>query len=171
VLADEKLTDFMELESAIRACDRIGSTRWQIFGKSALARTQAKQEPSPTPSPNPTPTPFFANIEVEAVPGDVREKSGSVNIPAGKMLVVEFVSASIESGDGIVRVSISDGATGNTHFLVTHSAAGCDCNETVASEQIRMYATSSIVMGFFRITNDGLTRMVASVTGYLVDVP
>ena len=114
--------------------------------------------------------PFFANIQLVAMPGEL-EKSASVDIPAGKMLVVEFTSAFLIGGDQIDQVSVSDGATGNTHFLVTHSPAGTNSADLTVSEQIRIYATSSIVMGIVRNTANGETDMTGSVTGYLVAAP
>ena len=115
-------------------------------------------------------TPFFANIQLVAMPGEF-EKSASVDIPVGKMLVVEFTSAFLIGGDQIDQVSVSDGATGNTHFLVTHSPAGTNSADLTVSEQIRIYATSSIVMGIVRNTANGETDMTGSVTGYLVAAP
>src|SRR5438132_1082570 len=53
--------------------------------------------------------PFFANIQLVAMPGEL-EKSASVDIPAGKMLVVEFTSAFIagEEAINVFKVSITD---------------------------------------------------------------
>ena len=114
--------------------------------------------------------PFFGNIQLVAVAGEFY-KTASVDIPTGKMLVVEFTSAFLIGGDQIDQVSVSDGATGNTHFLVTHSPAGTNSADLTVSEQIRMHATSSIAMGIVRNTANGETDMTGSVTGYLVDVP
>jgi hypothetical protein len=115
-------------------------------------------------------TPFFGHIQLVATAGEFN-KSASVDIPAGKMLVVEFTSAFADGGDALVQLSIADGASGNTHFLAWNLPVGCNCAAYTVSEQIRMYATSSIVMGIIRGTANGETDVTGSVTGYLVDAP
>jgi hypothetical protein len=74
--------------------------------------------------------------------------SDLVNIPAGKMLVVEFVSlkAFIPTGESITAMQLL-AEKGNTHSLVWQLVGSQPENSLdvfVASQQIRMYLKSNL---------------------------
>ena len=121
-------------------------------------------------------TPFYASIPIGLPAGDLDDESFSIDIPAGKTLVAEFVSVLLvnEAGDQIRYVTIigAGGEFGERHILVTHSPGGCPtCTDTVVSQQIQINATSFITIGVTRLTANGSTGGTANITGYLVNTP
>lgn len=100
-------------------------------------------------------------------------RAETVTIPAGKMLVVEYVSANglIYTGR-IGQVYLQTPTPNSTFNTFTHNFLWKqDGIDFTVSSQARMYATGSLTMGLTRDSNQGPTLTFGSVTGYLIDAP
>jgi hypothetical protein len=97
-------------------------------------------------------------------------------VPAGKVLVVEYVSAiaTLGSGENITRFALTWG--GNTHYFpMNHQGQFNDGNETfIASQPIRFSvgATDGLAVLVGRnVATNSTDEILASISGYLVDAP
>jgi hypothetical protein len=100
-----------------------------------------------------------------------------IAVPAGKRLVIEYVSgkATFPAADQKLRnFSIRTTVNGNQvyHYLVP-TATGI-FNEYVAGQQTRLYADANTLPHICvsrSNLNDGIVTVQASISGYLVDMP
>ena len=139
--------------------------------------------PKPTCTPvcevnNPDKNPFQANVEISLPPG-TGGQNGFVTVPAGKRLVIEYVSgqAFLPSGQKAlfsVIVSLKGQSTGTWHYLestVVGPFGSQDCFQ--CGRMVRLYADAgaTVMLRTDRdlATDTGLSRMTLS--GHLVSVP
>jgi hypothetical protein len=122
-----------------------------------------------------TRTPFKASVSLAMGVGTI-SNSETIQIPAGKMFVAEFVSArgTVPQDQSIMHLSFID-SEGLSHYL-PWSDQGLDSGFTphrvfVAAQQLRIYATEpTLVVGVARNAGDGLApSIIVTVNGYLVD--
>ncbi len=98
-------------------------------------------------------------------------------VPAGKRLVIEYVSgkATFPAADQKLRnMSIRTTLNGNQVYHYLAPMATGIFNEYVAAQQVRLYADGNTLphICVSRGTlNDGIVTVQASVSGYLVDMP
>ena len=136
---------------------------------------QAAQPPS-IQNVNEFNTPFADSFSIRLFPGDCCG-DGTIFIPEGKTLVVEFVSvrAPLPAGEQLVVVRFSGGdargrdATVNLFMDLQASAFNRDL--FVGSQQIRLYATDGLRYGVQRDVDEGDVLITGSVIGYLVNTP
>lgn len=92
-------------------------------------------------------------------------------VPAGKRLVVEFISLEAVVSNGNVIRAIVDHQQGDpTHrFPLSAQATG----DFVAAQQMRMYfeAGETPRISVFRDTNTGTIYLAGTISGYYIDVP
>src|ERR1035437_7452779 len=92
-------------------------------------------------------------------------------VPAGKRLVVEFISLEAVVSNGNVIRAIVDHQQGDpTHrFPFSAQATG----DFVAAQQMRMYfeAGETPRISVFRDTNTGTIYLAGTISGYYIDVP
>ena len=127
---------------------------------------------------NPDKHAFQANVEISLPPG-TEGQNGFVTVPAGKRLVIEYVSAqaflpSGQKGLFSVIVSLQGQATGTWHYLestVVGPFGGQDCFQ--CGRLVKLYADpgTTVMLRTDRDspTGSGLSRMTLS--GHLVSVP
>ena len=120
-------------------------------------------------------TPFKASVPLAMGIGTI-SNSETIPIPAGKMLVAEFVSArgTVPQDQSITHLSFID-SEGVSHY-VPWTDQGLDSGFTphrvfVAAEQLRIYATEpDLVVVVAPSASDGLApSLIVTVNGYLVD--
>jgi hypothetical protein len=121
--------------------------------------------------------PFQASVEI-SLPAGTEGQNGFVNVPAGKRLIIEYVSgqAFLPAGQTAlfsVIVSLQGQPTGTWHYLestVVGPFGSQDCFQ--CGRLVRLYADAGTVV-MLRTdrnapTGGGLSRMTLS--GHLVDV-
>jgi len=118
--------------------------------------------------------PFQQEVIIKLLAGK-REAFGSVSVPAGKRLVIEYVSARIMLPAGqkifearIVTLQNAGGAEGY-HYLSTNAEGSyLDSDFFSISHNLRLYSVGYAKFSFFRsdTTRSGLVN--AAVSGYLV---
>jgi hypothetical protein len=99
------------------------------------------------------------------------------NVPAGKRLVIEYISgkATLPAAEQKMRsFSIRTTINGNlVYHYVVPTATGI-FNEYVAGQQVRLYADANTLPHICVSRgnpNDGVVSVQASISGYLVDMP
>jgi len=151
-----------------------------IFAETRTGHASAVNNPNPNPSPQPAPQlvrdidnparqPFQRQLGFE-----VTEFGGfsSFTVPAGKRLVIEYVSASgvVPSGDSMQYLVV----TGEVqNFIpVAQQASAPGVVFCVAGLQTRLYAEpgTSVTLGALRTGSTGTSSANISISGYLVDI-
>ena len=127
---------------------------------------------------NPDKYPFQANVDI-SLPAGTEGQNGFVTVPAGKRLVIEYVSgqAFLPTGQKAlfsVIVSLQGQATGTWHYLestVVGPFGSQDCFQ--CGRPVKLYADpgTTVMLRTDRNspTGAGLSRMTLS--GHLVSVP
>jgi hypothetical protein len=117
-------------------------------------------------------TPFQREFGMRLDPGQIGGED-HVTIPAGKTLVVEFVSAFTElpAGEQPIRLAIESGFGAVVELLSNFAASGRARDVFITSQQIRLYARGQITIGFNRDVTTGEAAVFGHVIGYLVDTP
>jgi len=97
----------------------------------------------------------------------------SVDIPAGKTLVVEFVSVYgvVPAGEQLTRLIVTSPRGGGADLLWNFQASERDRDIFVASQQIRLYARDSLGVSVDRDLAVGTGVINVLVNGYLVNTP
>lgn len=118
--------------------------------------------------------PFQQQFELDMNSAQI-DRTVSVTIPAGKMLVVEYASggASLPRGQKMHGLKVGTSSPSIFHLLPFnfHSPSVFQDDLFVASGPVRMYATGTVSISVSRNALTGSALVVATVTGYLVDVP
>lgn len=143
----------------------------------ALSGVYAKAQvvvPSSGSSPS---TPFQQQIDLSIYEGG-KASSVSVGVPAGKVLVIEFVSLSsvLPTGQKLAA-SIGTTATGSqaTYVLPTTTYdSPIDGTDAVRANQVmRVYADGGSIITLMVVRNSakGVSQVGLAISGHLVDVP
>ena len=124
---------------------------------------------------NPARAAFQQTINV----GDLQ--TGTITVPEGKRLVIEFISASFDASPGTckstdVQVStiLNGQSAASRHHLIPISAFEApSVNSFVISQETQIYADSvaPVTFSFFPISGPCSYQGTATVSGHLVDVP
>ena len=135
----------------------------------------------PTKKPIPAPSdqqPFQASVEIQLPPG-TGGQNGSVTVPKGKRLVIEYVSgeAFLPTGQKClfsVITSLKGQTTGTRHYLESAPYGKFGAPDYFrAAQLVRLYADpgTTVMLRADRdlAGGDGLARM--SLSGYLINVP
>lgn len=146
-----------------------------------VKKTPSKPKPACTPVcevNNPDKQPFQASVELSLPPG-TEGQNGFVTVPAGKRLVIEYVSgqAFLPTGQKAlfsVIVSLQGQSTGTWHYLestVVGPFGSQDCFQ--CGRMVKLYADpgTTVMLRTDRDspTGTGLSRMTLS--GHFVSVP
>jgi hypothetical protein len=121
-------------------------------------------------------TPFQRAFGMRLDPGQ-SGGADQIPIPAGKTLVVEFVSASTELPAGeqpilIIEQNLNAWVDLLLNFAVSYHNLTLGSRDVfITSQQIRLYATGNITIGFIRDVTKGEASTSGHVIGYLVDTP
>lgn len=105
--------------------------------------------------------------------------STDFEVPAGKRLIIEFVSAEVHAPPGQscdVRIGTSNGDNGRSHFFAATQVAPTDLgNEIMVSQVTRLYADPGtkvvVVVRRLATSQTGSLQGAVSISGYLVNVP
>ena len=100
-------------------------------------------------------------------------------VPAGKRLIIEYVSAEVHTPAGQscdVRVGTFNNDTGRSHFFAATQVAPTNLgNDIMVSQMTRLYADPGTKVGVVvrRVATSqaGSLQGVVSISGYLVNVP
>ncbi len=127
---------------------------------------------------NPDKHPFQASVEI-SLPAGTEGQNGFVTVPAGKRLVIQYVSgqAFLPSGQKAlfsVIVSLQGQSVGTTHYLESTAIGpfgSQDCFQCGRMVQLYADAGNTVMLRTDRDspTSTGLSRM--SLSGHLVSVP
>ena len=129
---------------------------------------------------NPARQPFQPNVGITI--GDGAPAGGALlDVPSGKQLVIEYVSASVQLPTGQkvreLRVATLQGSTVLSHFLGATFQATVGGSTTVdifiLSQVTRLYSnpgTSSVEFSVIRNNSSGTGFYSLSISGYLVNV-
>jgi hypothetical protein len=121
--------------------------------------------------------PFQKQVTISFTAGRL-EGFGSFQVPSGKRLVVEHVSArvALPNGQRIIESRIetlqAGGGAMARHYLTAHvegSRPGAGDYFSV-SQDMRLYAVGAVRFGFFRTSDSNVGLVNATVSGYLVDL-
>jgi hypothetical protein len=141
----------------------------------AISRSAQAAEPSGIQNVSQFNTPFQRTFSVGIPPGtDLGD--AVVNIPAGKTLVVEFVSVlgTFPAGEHpvVTAFELSNGVRANVFMnFQASSILFCDRDVFVGSQQMRLYAKDQLRMVVIRDLTAGAAHINGDVIGYLVDTP
>jgi hypothetical protein len=124
----------------------------------------------------PPPPPFQRSLIITLESGQT-SSSDSVGIPAGKTVVVEFVSARalFPAGEQLMRfVLFTPGfvnPSGTADLLWNFQASNGNTDFFVTSQQIRLYGRDRLEAAVFRDVGAGTAQVRVNVIGYLVNTP
>jgi hypothetical protein len=122
----------------------------------------------------------FQHVFFEQLPPGMFTVSPSVEIPAGKTLVVEYVSADVRLPAGEQPVTLQfasrrpvEGRGRIVSLFLNFQASTNDRDFFVGSQQIRLYVSpgQDLSMEFTRDVSAGTATIIATVIGYLVNTP
>ena len=155
--------------------------------------TNTAANPIPITAPSAIPVkagdnPAFQPYQFQDETGGVISPNGyyktvSFDVPAGKRLVIEFVSIVVylDSGDNLQEASIIVSKPGGgviTHSLTrtaTGPANGClACGTFTVTQPLHLYCEAGVAalkVQTQRVNTTGLYKTAFSVSGYLVDLP
>jgi hypothetical protein len=140
----------------------------------AILRSAQAAQPSDNANVNVFNTPFQRVIVVSIDRGSL-DNSQTIAIPAGKTLVVEFVSAivNLPAGEQVTRLGLATRGIGlgNVDLLPNFLASENDRDFFVASLQIRLYAKDELVASVSRDVGAGAGQANVNVIGYFVNTP
>ena len=133
--------------------------------------------PSVKSADNPAFQPFSAvNSKTSGLPGD----HISFDVPTGKRLVIEYVSAQARLPNGqnaIFSVIVFNSDSTFSSFRLPRAAEGTDESGDAiftVGQSLRLYSsarTESVEVVFERNNSAGQMLLEASISGYLVDIP
>ena len=119
-------------------------------------------------------TPFQRRLVIDLPPG-LLGRGEVVAIPAGKTLVVEFVSVKADFPAGEQPIAFFLETDGGQYIAVdlfmNFQASADDRDAFVGSQQIRLYAKNRLGLVVHRDVGAGAARIFASFIGYLVNTP
>ena len=124
----------------------------------------------------PPPQPFQRPLDITMESGQT-SSSASVPIPAGKTVVVEFVSARavFPAGEQLVRFVLFTpnfiNPMGTADLLWNFQASNGNTDFFVTSQQIRLYGRDRLEAVVSRDVGAGAAVIRANVIGYLVNTP
>jgi hypothetical protein len=124
---------------------------------------------------NPARQPFQQKMNFNLADGFSEVCMPIATVPAGKRLVIEYVSAkvNIPGGQKLRALNVFTNLNGDFayHFLVPTPTGAF--NEYVAGQQVRLYADPNTQVNICasRDTGDGIAPVQATISGYLVDLP
>ena len=139
----------------------------------AISRSAQAAQPLDIQNVNVFNTPFQRLVIVELFPGE-NLKQESVTIPAGKTLVVEFVSveAHLPAGEQPIICSFTaDNLAAIARVFMNFQASTSVTDFFIGSQQIRLYAKDRLIFAIRRDVGAGKAEIVANVVGYLVNTP
>ena len=144
----------------------------------AISRGVQAAQPPDIQNVNEFNTPFQRTFFFHLINGELEANSVTIDIPAGKTLVVEYVSAYVELAPGEHPVALyfisSFGAGGvRASLFLNFQASTNNADFFVASQQIRLYVTpgQNLLAHFRRDVDAGFAGITATVIGYLVNTP
>ncbi len=159
---------------------------------SSVVVTNTAANPVPITAPSSIPVkagdnPAFQPYQVEDDAGVISPngyyKTASFDVPAGKRLVIEFVSILVylDSGDNLQEAVVTVSKPGGgviTHSLTrtaTGPSNGClACGTFTVTQPLRLYCEAgagALKVQTQRVNASGLYKTAFSVSGYLVDLP
>jgi hypothetical protein len=126
--------------------------------------------------------PFIRNVELAATNGSWGGQAAPLTVPAGKMLVIEHVSARIDLPNGqsigsFALLTQSLSGSGGLFFIAPQPQAiqaNTGASVFVANSALRLYVTpqSTVQFGFDRSSPDrDSTYGYVTISGYVVDSP
>ncbi|TMP93663.1 MAG: hypothetical protein E6L08_05070 [Verrucomicrobia bacterium] len=138
----------------------------------AISRGVQAAQPPDIQNVNVFNTPFQRFLIIAIAPG-LTGTGDSVDIPAGKTLVVEFVSVYgvVPAGEQLTRLIVTSPRGGGAYLLWNFQASERDRDIFVASQQIRLYARDSLGVSVDRDLAVGTGVINVLVNGYLVNTP
>jgi hypothetical protein len=138
-----------------------------------ISRSVQAAQPTGIQDVNVFNTPFQRQIHVVVYPGQFGTFEPVFNIPAGKTLVVEFVSVQVRVPAGQQPVLLFETGDGNGVASLFLNLQLSDINRDifVASQQIRLYTKNQLFIGVDRDVNTSYAIITGSVIGYLVNTP
>ncbi len=161
--------------------------------KAGVVVTNTAANPVPITAPSSIPVkaadnPAFQPYQFQDETGGVISPNGyyktvSFDVPAGKRLVIEFVSILVylDSGDNLQEAVVTVSKPGGgviTHSLtrtVTGPSNGCAaCGTFTVTQPLRLYCEAGVgalKVQTQRVNSSGLYKTAFSVSGYLVDLP
>lgn len=159
---------------------------------SSVIVTNPAANPVPITAPSAIPVkasdnPAFQPYQVEDDAGVISPngyyKTATFDVPAGKRLVIEFVSILVylDSGDNLQEAVVNVSKPGGgviTHSLTrtaTGASNGCvACGTFTVTQPLHLYCEAGIgalKVQTQRVNTTGLYKTAFSVSGYLVDLP
>lgn len=117
--------------------------------------------------------PFQATTNLVFTSGFNNQGAFIASVPAGKRLVIEYVSMVLLLPTG-QKPSQAEIVTDNfPHFLIATQQGSFGVFDTFSvSQQVRLYADSSVAFNVVRSANDGVDgSLTATISGYLINVP
>lgn len=152
----------------------------EVDAAQAVVVTNTPSSPVPVRDvDNPARSPFEASLAFDMRDG-VDNNQASFAVPAGKRLVIEFVTAIVRvpQGQSVIVLFFAQiapsGPPGIGHVIVvTPQGVFNEDNNFMASQQMRVYADpwTQVIFEVSRNASAGLASGNVSVTGYLVSVP
>lgn len=157
----------------------INSPTVKLASNSAVTINNGETNPVLAQNINDGVTPFHQTV-TGSFPAGSFGGSGIIAVPAGRRLVIEYVSAQalLPTGQNLHQVSVSTQIKGTTaqHFLVRNEHgphfSGTD-NLFVVGQQLRLYADGGtpVIFSLARNVATGNPGYSLTVSGYLVDIP
>jgi hypothetical protein len=120
--------------------------------------------------------PFQAGTLVSVPNGQLLGVAVVTTVPAGKRLVIEFVSALVfvPAAQHVVELSLQSPPGSYSHYLTPVPLGRNGLNdEFVASQSLRLYANAGqrVQVAVSRTGSNGPASALVSLSGVLVDVP
>jgi len=135
-----------------------------------LRSAQAAQSPG-IQNVNEFNTPFQRTFHLQ-IDTDRFADTEYFDIPAGKTLVVEFVSAKADLPAGEQPINLAILSPNFVHSLIWNFQGSENEKDIfVGAQQIRLYAVDQIGVTVSRNNSEGFASINAHVTGYLVNTP
>ncbi|HKX99056.1 MAG TPA: hypothetical protein VJL86_05030 [Steroidobacteraceae bacterium] len=144
---------------------------------SVLAVEVSNADPIPVTIPDPEATReiFFKVVNVSISGGGGCNPNDPIVVPAGKRLVIEYVSAhgTISAPAEIVRFMLRQPSAPDDFLVVPagKSAAGVDTNHSAGGQYVHAYTDGDLWACGVPSTSAGAGAVHVSVIGYLLDKP
>lgn len=147
------------------------SGSWNVGINGAIQVGNSASSPVPVRDvENPAREPFSASLNCSNTISN--GCAGSVSVPAGKRMVVEFVSGRVSVGSGNELTSVLIVTGGKEHFLLAHKSPATPTSGTRfdVSQPLRLYSDpGGDVSLHVEISGIGASTLIGRISGYLVD--
>ncbi len=106
--------------------------------------------------------PFVQEVTVDVAAGQISSEGTPFSVPAGKLLIVEFVSvietiAPGSSQGAFALIRITDGSTVHDHYLLMTKLGAFGADYFVASQNVRLYAPAGSTVNLIVGRNNDLS--------------